>query len=289
MSGSKKNLASNLSSAERQQLIEPNNPELSIREQAKLLTLNRSTLYYHPKPPSSIELEYRRAIDEIHTRCPFYGSRRIVLALAEDYGYSLNRKTVQRHMREMGIEAIYPRQETSKPNKAHLVYPYLLKGLAIERPNQVWAIDITYIPLATSWLYLTAIIDWYSRYIISWALNDSLEIGFVLETSRNALSITHPDIMNSDQGSHFTSPKFTELFLNAGSKISMDHRGRAFDNIMIERLWRTIKYENVYSMHYSSPKEARIGIKDYINFYNTERYHQSLGNRKPAEVYFSKR
>ena len=166
------------------------------------------------------------------------------------------------------------------------VYPYLLKGMNIQRPNQVWAIDITYILLATSWLYLTVIIDWYSRYIISWELNDSLHIGFVLEASKRALSIASPEIMNSDQGSHFTSPKFIEPFLNAGSKISMDHRGRAFDNIMIERLWRTIKYENVYLMQYESPKAARIGLKKYFEFYNTERYHQSLGYQKPADVYF---
>ena len=156
----------------------------------------------------------------------------------------------------------------------------------IQRPNQVWAIDITYIPLATSWLYLTVIIDWYSRYVIPWELNDSLHIGFVLEASKKPLSIASPEIMNSDQGSHFTSPKFIEPFLNAGSKISMDHRGRAFDNIMIERLWRTIKYENVYLMQYESPKAARIGLKKYFEFYNTERYHQSLGYQKPADVYF---
>ena len=189
-------------------------------------------------------------------------------------------------MREMGIEAIYPRQKASTPNPRHTVYPYLLKGMNIQRPNQVWAINITYISLATSWLYLTAIIDWYSRYVISWELNDSLHIGFVVEASKKALAIASPEIMNSDQGSHFTNPKFIEPFLNAGSKISMDHRGRAFDNIMIERLWRTIKYENVYLMQYECPKATRISLKKYFEFYNTERYHQSLDYQKPADAYF---
>lgn len=246
----------------------------------------RSSLYYQPVKPSIRDLEYKAAIDRIYTKSSFFGSRRIALALSEEYGYTINRKAVQRHMREMGIEAIYPRPKTSTPNPRHTVYPYLLKGMNIQRPNQVWAIDITYIPLATSWLYLTVIIDWYSRYVISWELNDSLHIGFVLEASKRALSIASHEIMNSDQGSHFTSPKFIEPFLNVGSKISMDHRGRAFDNIMIERLWRTIKYENVYLMQYESPKAARIGLKKYFEFYNTERYHQSLGYQKPADVYF---
>ena len=279
-------MAYELTVNERKELIEPKHPALSIRTQASLLSLNRSTLYYQPKAPNTTELAYKEAIDQIHTKAPFFGSRRIALALADEYGYIVNRKAVQRHMREMGIKVIYPRQHTSKPNKSHLVYPYLLDGLHINRPNQVWAIDITYIPLSASWLYLTAIIDWYSRYIISWELNDSLEMSFVLEASRKALSMATPEIMNSDQGSHFTSHKFTDPFLKAGSKISMDHRGRAFDNIMIERLWRTIKYENVYPMQYYSPKEDRIGIKEYINFYNTERYHQSLDYKKPEEVYF---
>ena len=216
-------MAYELTVNERKELIEPKHPALSIRTQASLLSLNRSTLYYQPKAPNTTELAYKEAIDQIHTKAPFFGSRRIALALADEYGYIVNRKAVQRHMREMGIKVIYPRQHTSKPNKSHLVYPYLLDGLHINRPNQVWAIDITYIPLSASWLYLTAIIDWYSRYITSWELNDSLEMSFVLEASRKALSMATPEIMNSDQGSHFTSHKFTDPFLKAGSKISMDH------------------------------------------------------------------
>lgn len=189
-------------------------------------------------------------------------------------------------MREMGIQAIYPRQDTSQPTPANPVYPYLLKGVSITRPNQVWSIDITYIPIRSSWLYLTAIIDWYSRYVLSWGIDDTLEIDFVLEACRKALSRAVPEIMNSDQGSHFTSPKYTRLFQEAGSQISMDHRGRAYDNIFIERLWRTVKYEDVYPKEYGTPREARIGINGYLRYYNEERLHQSLGYRTPEEVYF---
>ena len=189
-------------------------------------------------------------------------------------------------MREMGIQAIYPRQDTSRPNSENPVYPYLLKGLEITHPNQVWSIDITYIPIRSSWLYLAAIIDWHSRYVVSWAIDDTLEIDFVLEACHEALIRVVPEIMNSDQGSHFTSPKYTELFLKAGSRISMDHRGRAYDNIFVERLWRSVKYENVYLREYATPREARIGINEYLRFYNEERPHQSLEYRTPKEVYY---
>ena len=187
-----------------------------------------------------------------------------------------------------GNEVATPRQNTSKASKENPVYPYLLKGVAINHPNQVWSIDITYIPVHTSWLYLAAIIDWYSRYVIDWMVDDTLEIGFVLETSKKALKKAVPEIMNSDQGSHFTIPKYTQMFLDAGSKISMDHRGRAYDNIFIERLWRTVKYENVYPQEYDSPKDARMGIHQYLNYYNKERPHQSLKYRTPEEVYHGK-
>jgi putative transposase len=190
-------------------------------------------------------------------------------------------------MREMGIQAVYPRQNTSKPNPANKIYPYLLAGLDIVRPDHVWSIDITYIPIQRSWLYLTAIIDWYSRYVVAWMIDDTLEIGFVLETCANALCKARPEIMNSDQGSHFTSPKYTEMFLAAGADISMDHRGRAYDNIFIERLWRTVKYENVYLRSYETPRDARMGISQFLDYYNNERPHQSLDYRTPAEVYRS--
>jgi putative transposase len=188
-------------------------------------------------------------------------------------------------MHEMGIQAVYPRQNTSKPGPTGKIYPYLLSGLDIAAPDHVWSIDITYIPIRRSWLYLTAILDWYSRYVVAWMIDDTLEIDFVLEACRAALRKSAPVIMNSDQGSHFTSPKYTGLFIDAGSKISMDHRGRAYDNIFIERLWRTVKYEDVYLREYETPREARAGIGRYLGYYNNERPHQSLGYRTPAQVY----
>lgn len=214
-------------------------------------------------------MKINRFIDEIYTAYPFFGYRRITVWLAGHYGIELDPK----HMQEMGIRAIYPR-------------PSLLKDVEILRPNQVWSVDITYIPIRSSFLYLTAIIDWYSRYVISWEIDDTLDIGFVLETCKNALSESSPEIMNSDQGSHFTSPKYTDLFLNKGCKISMDHCGRAYDNIFIERLWRSVKYENIYPNEYDTPREAHTGIKDYFKFYNEKRPHQSLNYLTPAEVHF---
>jgi putative transposase len=230
-------------------------------------------------------LNVKAAIDRVHTGHPEFGYRRIAVWLKKYEGMVINRKAVLRHMREMGIQAVYPRQNTSKPDPANKVYPYLLSGLEITAPNHVWGIDITYVPIRKSWLDLTAILDWYSRYVVAWMVDDTLEIEFVLETCRNALAKAAPAIMNSDQGSHFTSPKYTGLFLGAGSKISMDHRGRAFDNIFVERLWRTVKYENVYPQQYETPRDARAGIREYIRYYNEERPHQSLGYRTPQEIY----
>lgn len=261
---------------------------LPISAQADLLDLNRSGLYYHPVPASEEELHIKLMIDKIYTRYPMYGYRRICWYMNEKLHYLINHKAVLRHMQEMGIQAIYPRQNTSLPNPAHKVYPYLLKGLPITHPDQVWSIDITYIPVKTDWLYLVAIIDWYSRYVLHWQLSDSMEIGFVLDTGEKALRISTPEIMNSDQGSHFTSPKFTQLFLDAGAKISMDHRGRAYDNIFVERLWRTVKYEDVYPKAYVTPREARIGINEFMNFYNHERPHSRLKYRTPEEVYWDR-
>ncbi len=274
--------------SQRQAMIDKNHPKLSISEQAGLLNINRTSLYYKPVPLNKRDLEIKCHIDKIYTAHPEFGSRRICEWLKRYNGIHLNRKTIQRHMREMGIEAIYPHQNTSKPSKDNPIYPYLLKELVINHPNQVWSIDITYIPVHTSWLYLVAIIDWYSRYVIDWMIDDTLEIGFVLETSKRALKKAVPEIMNSDQGSHFTSPKYTQIFLDAGCKISMDHRGRAYDNIFIERLWRSLKYENVYPQEYNSPKDARIGINQYLNYYNKERLHQSLKYHTPEEVYYVK-
>jgi putative transposase len=256
--------------------------------QADLLGINRTSLYYKPHEPGESDLRIKAAIDKVFTNHPEYGSRRISVWLSKYMGMVVNRKATRRHMREMGIKAIYPRQNTSKPNPANKVYPYLLTGFEVTLPDQVWSIDITYVPIRRSWLYLTAIIDWYSRYVVAWLVDDTLEIGFVLETCKNALQTASPTIMNSDQGGHFTSPKYTELFLNAGAKISMDHRGRAFDNIFIERLWRTVKYEDIYPRSYDTPRDARTGISRYLNYYNNERPHQSLGYMTPKETYAEK-
>ena len=260
-------------------------PELPVTTQAALLGLNRTGLYYRPVPPSEQDLMVKSYIDKIYTAHPFYGYRRICKVLNTDYELEINHKTVLRHMREMGIQAIYPRHNTSKAQPGNLIYPYLLKGLKIDHPNQVWSIDITYIPIRTDWLYLVAIIDWFSRYVLSWEISDTMEIDFVLNTSRKALKKAVPEIMNSDQGSHFTSPKYTQIFLNAGSRISMDHRGRAYDNIFVERLWRSVKYEDVYLNEYETPRDARIGIDRYLRFYNTERPHSSIQYQTPESVY----
>ena len=259
--------------------------ELPVSVQAELLGINRTSLYYKPREPGEADLAIKAAIDRVYTAHPEFGYRRITVWLNKYEGLVINHKAILRHMREMGIQAVYPRQNTSKPDPANKVYPYLLAGLEITAPDQVWSIDITYIPIRRSWLYLTAILDWYSRYVVAWMIDDTLEIGFVLETCETALRQAVPGIMNSDQGSHFTSPKYTQLFLAVDSQISMDHRGRAFDNIFIERLWRTVKYEDVYLRFYDTPREARAGLGRYLHYYNHERPHQSLGYRTPAEVY----
>jgi len=263
-----------------------NSAELSIKTQAELLNLNRSSLYYKPVEPSPEELFIKNRIDEIYTKCPFYGSRRISETLKQK-GLIVNRKAVQRHMREMGIAGISPGPNLSKRNQQHRIYPYLLRGLAINRPNHVWGIDITYIRLQRSWMYLVAIIDWYSRYVVSWELDQTLEMDFVMEAVQRALSQHKPVIFNSDQGSHFTSPKYIDLLKENEINISMDGKGRALDNIITERLWRTIKYEEVYLKEYSSPKQARQELRNYISFYNGERIHQSLNYQTPLNVYYS--
>ena len=266
-------------------LVDMEGAELPVATQAMLLGLNRTSLYYKPVPPSEEDLNIKLHIDKIYTAHPEFGYRRICWWLNNRDNILINHKAVLNHMREMGIQAIYPRQNTSKPEPGNKIYPYLLKGLQIDHPDHVWSIDITYIPICTDWLYLVAIIDWYSRYVLHWEISDSMEIEFVLDTSRKALEKSVPEIMNSDQGSHFTSPKYTQLFLDAGSRISMDHRGRAYDNIFVERLWRTVKYEDVYPKAYETPRDARIGINNFMRYYNEERPHSSLGYQIPAEVY----
>lgn len=227
----------------------------------------------------------KHRIDELYTESPFYGSRRITACLRRE-GKMVNRKQVQRHMREMGIEGIAPKPNLSQAQPGHQVFPYLLRGLAINKPNQVWGIDITYIRLLAGGLYLVAIIDWYSRYVVSWELADNLEIDFVIEAVERAFDKAKPEIFNSDQGSQFTSKAYVSILERAGVRISMDGKGRAFDNIFTERLWRTVKYEDIYIKSYSSPRETRAGVGSYLEFYNDKRVHQALAYRTPAEVHF---
>lgn len=264
-------------------MLEKDHAELSLKTQAELLGISYSSLYYEPVPPSPRELAIKRRIDEIYTACPFYGSRKIAFLLHPEFGVS--RPTVQAYMREMGISAIVPGPNTSKSAPEHPIYPYLLRNVTAQRPNHIWGIDITYIRLAHGWLYLTAVLDWYSRYILSWALSQTLEMDFVLTAVDNALLQAKPEIWNSDQGSHFTSPKYLERLQREEIQISMDGRGRARDNIFTERLWRTIKYEEVYLHEYASPKEAYRQLAHYIRFYNVERPHQALDYLTPAQVY----
>ena len=274
-----------LTPRQRRALIEKSGG-LSLTRQCGLLGINRSTLYYKPAPPAPMALLIKLVIDYIYTNRPIYGYRRITKELIKVYGLPVDRKTTLRYMREMGIQAIYPKPNTSKPNPENKVYPYLLKGLRITHPNQVWSTDVTYIPLIGGFMYLTAIIDWYSRYVLSWALSDTLEIDFVLEAAREALKRGKPEIMNSDQGSHYTSPKYIQILIDAGVSISMDHKGRCFDNIFVERLWRTVKYELIYINDFNSPRELRSKLTEYFLFYNYERYHQSLNYLTPAQVHF---
>jgi len=244
-------------------------------------------LYYQPRPPSAEEVRLKHRIDEVYTQSPFYGARKIAAQLQRE-GMGINRKTVGRYMNEMGIAAIYPGPNLSKRNQKEGVYPYLLRHITSAYPNHIWGIDITYIRLRASWMYLVAILDWYSRYVVSWELDQSMQIGFVMEAMQQALERARPQICNSDQGSQFTSPQYTQLLLAHEVRISMDSKGRTLDNIFTERLWRTIKYEEVYLKEYASPREAREGLRDYLRFYNEQRLHQALDYRTPAEVYFAR-
>lgn len=265
-------------------LVNRADPDLSLKEQAALLGLSRASLYYQPVGPSPEELALKQRIDEIYTASPFYGARRIAAQLARE-GRAVNRKTVARYMAEMCLTAIYPGANLSKRAAQHAIYPYLLRDLAIVRPNQVWGVDITYVRCRHGWLYLVAVLDWYSRYVLSWELDQTLAQPFVMAAVERALAGARPEIWNSDQGSHFTSPQYTSVLLAAGVRISMDGRGRALDNIFTERLWRTVKYEEVYLHDYATPREARTGLGTYFAFYNQRRLHQALGYRPPAEVY----
>jgi putative transposase len=266
-------------------MVEPVGSQLTLKEQADLLSMSRSSLYYTPRPPSEREVFVKHRIDAIYTDAPFYGARKIAHTLREE-GVVIGRKTVRAYMQQMGLEAIYPKPNLSVPNLENRVYPYLLRGVKSAYPNHIWGIDITYIRLQRGWMYLVAILDWYSRYIVSWELDQTLEIAFVLACVERALEGAAPAIFNSDQGSHFTSPQYIERLLKKQVAVSMDGRGRALDNIFTERLWRTVKYEEVYLNDYETPRQARQRLTRYLAFYNERRPHQSLDYRTPAEVYF---
>lgn len=269
----------------RRSLVEASHLVLSMRQQCQLLGINRSGLYYAPMGIDQASLELMNLIDEQYTRTPFYGSRKILRYLREQ-GHSVNRKRVQHLMQEMGLHGICPGPNTSKRLQAHRIWPYLLGDVAIVRPNQVWSTDITYIRLAKGFLYLVAVLDWYSRYVLAWKLSNSLETSFCLDALDEALGRGKPEIFNTDQGCQFTSEDFTGRLLAHGIQVSMDSRGRALDNVFVERLWRSVKYEDVYLKGYETVQEVQEGLKRYFKFYNTERYHQSLEYRTPAVVHF---
>jgi len=228
-------------------------------------------------------------IDRIYTDWPFYGNRRMKAELNNEYNISIGRKHIRTLMHTMGLEAIYPKPKLSVPGDNHKIYPYLLRNVKIVKPNQVWSTDITYVKLEHGWAYLVAIIDWYSRYVLDWKVSNNLEIEFCLDCLTDTLTTeTIPDIFNSDQGSHFTSAQFTSILKERGINISMDGRGRCLDNIFVERLWRSVKQENIYLNNYVDVKDARNGLTEYFKFYNQKRRHQSLGYKTPMEIYFKK-
>jgi putative transposase len=268
-------------------MIDPEH-DLPIQKQAEVLEISRSTVYYQPRPVSETDLWLMRRIDELHLNYPFAGSR-MLRGLLRQQGLEVGRRHVKTLMRRMGVEAIYRRPNTSKPAPGHRTYPYLLRGLAITRPNQVWAMDITYIPMARGFVYLAAVVDWFSRRVLAWKLSITMEISFCIEALEEALTTNEkPEIFNTDQGSQFTSEAFTGRLKKEGISISMDGRGRWRDNVFVERIWRSIKYEEVYLHAYESVSEARQSIGRYIDFYNAIRPHSSLKAQTPDQVYYNR-
>ena len=266
--------------------IEPSNKKLSISKQAELLGLNRSSYYFKAAGENEQNLLLMNLIDEEYTEHPFYGSRKMTEWLKLQ-GHIINRKRIQRLMRLMGLEAIYPKRNLSKANKEHLKYPYLLRGVKIFRPNQVWSSDITYVRLSKGFVYLTSVLDWHSRYVLSWKISNSLENSFCMEALEEALEIGKPEIFNTDQGVQYTSFEFTSRLEKAGIKISMDGKGRALDNVFVERLWRSVKYEEIYLNDYKDVSQVYLGLEKYFKYYNEKRPHQSLGYITPHEVYYN--
>jgi len=275
-----------LTTADKKTLIDKNHSAISLTRQARLLNISRSSIYYQPVI-SEQDILIMEAIDRIYTAYPFLGSRKIRWALRDYDRIFIGRDHVRRLMREMGLEAIYPRRRNpSEPHPEHKIYPYLLTGLNISRPNQVWGSDITYVKILNSWAYLVAVLDWFSRYVVSWTLAPTLGKESVIQTYERALKTAIPEYANSDQGSQYTADELIEMLESEKIKISMDGRGRCMDNIFTERLWRTVKYENIYPMKYENFQEAENGLKKYFNFYNHERRHQGLNYKIPAEIYF---
>lgn len=268
----------------RRALVAPD-AQLSIRRQCELLAVNRSSLYYEPAAPEVEELALMQRMDELHLEHPFFGSRMMMRTLKGE-GKQVNRKRVQRLMRLMGLESLAPKPNTSKPAPEHAVFPYLLRNLKVCRINQVWAADITYIPMARGFAYLVAVIDWYSRLVLAWRLSNTLETAFCIEAVEDALArYPQPEIFNTDQGSQFTAESFTDVLLSRGVRISMDGKGRCIDNVFVERLWRSLKYEEVYLHAYEDMREARSGIGGYFEFFNSQRPHTTLGSQTPVAFY----
>ncbi len=271
----------------RRRVVDRDNEDLSIARQCQLLGVCRSSFYYQRAMESAENIDLMSKIDEQYTKTPFYGSRKMARALSKTLSVAVSRKRVQRLMRIMGLEAIYPRPNTSMSHPEHRKYPYLLRNLSLTGINQVWSTDITYVRLAGGFAYLTAIIDWFSRKVISWRLSNTLDTRFCVEALQEALQTGQPSIFNTDQGSQFTSAEFTGILLEADIAISMDGRGRALDNIFVERLWRTVKYENIFLKGYQTMEEARQGLTEYFKFYNQERLHEALAYETPNEVHYA--
>lgn len=257
---------------------------VSVRRQCELLEFNRSSLYYEPVPLSEETLRLMNVVDEEFTKRPCRGARQMMWRL-RDLGHWIGRKRTRSLMRRLGLEAVFPRKNTSWRNPEHPVYPYLLRDVIITRPNQVWSMDITYIRLGKGFVYLVAVIDWHSRYVIAWRLSNTLTADFCVECLDEALEYGKPEIFNTDQGCQFTSEEFTSVLLNRGIQISMDGRGRALDNIFVERLWRTVKYEDVYLKGYQTIPDAQAGLRDYFDYYNMQRRHSSLEHKTPWMIF----
>lgn len=283
--GSKKNLDYPIDAL--RTLIDPDNSEISIARQCELLGLSRSSYYYDAAPVSAEDLDMMRRLDELYMEHPFLGSRRMAEKIGRQLNCDINRKRMQRLMRLMGIQAIYPKPNLSKADADHKIYPYLLRNVAAKHPNHVWSCDITYVPLEGGFAYLVAVIDWYSRLVLSWRLSNTMTTDFCIEALEAALSLGKPLIFNTDQGSQFTCNDFTKILIDSGIAVSMDGKGRALDNIFIERLWRSVKYEDIYIRGYQRMPDANAGLARYFDFYNVERPHQSLDYLTPKEVHYA--